>query len=220
VASEPGETPEEGVERFAPTGGRVIGVLGLVLAAGIGLMWLAARDDVSTSVAAAAPVVGVLAWTALLRPRVSASRETLHLRNMLETIHVPLAAVDEIVVRQVLAVRVGEKKLVSPAVGRKLRKVLRAPRPAPFMGPNLPESLDDSVGPSSGTERVQTDIDYVDHVEGRLRDLVSEARARHGITRYSDEAEALARDVRRVPAWPEIAALVLTTGLFVLTLVR
>ena len=64
------------------------------------------------------------------------------------------------------------------------------------------------------TERVPTtDIDYADHVEDRLRDLVAEARERHGIRRYSDEAEALARDVRRAPAWPEIAALVLSAGL-------
>ena len=183
--------------------------------------------SVPAAVAAGALLGGVLVWASLLRPRVSASRETLFLRNMLETIHVPLAAVDELVVRQVLTVRVGEKKYVCPAVGRKLRKVMRAPRPAPLLGPrvtddmvdDLAKATDHALGPSSEPERPATDIDYADHVEDRLRDLVADARERHGIRRYSDEAEALARDVRRRPAWPEIAALVLSAGLLVATLV-
>jgi hypothetical protein len=138
---------------------------------------------------------------------------------MLETIHVPLAAIDELVVRQVLAVRVGEKKFVSPAVGRKLRKVMRAPRPGQIFLPTLPEEMDDAVGPAHPAARVPTSVDYVDHVERRLRDLIAEARSRHGVRRYSDEAEALARDVRREPSWPEIVALVLSTALLIVTLV-
>lgn len=218
MASEPGESPEEGLERFAPTGGRVVGVLGLVMAAAFVALWALDRDAVPAPVATGALVGGVLVWAALLRPRVSVSRETLHLRNMLETVHVPLAAVDELVVRQVLAVRVGERRFVSPAVGRKLRKVMRAPRPTPLLGPAVPDSMDDSLGPTSASVRAPTTIDYVDHVEGRLRERIAEARTRHGVTRYSDEAEALARDVRRAPAWAEIGALVLATALFVLTL--
>ena len=138
---------------------------------------------------------------------------------MLETIQVPLAAIDQVVVRQVLAVRVGEKKFVSPAVGRKLRKVMRGRRPTDMLMPRLPDQIDDGVGPTSGTKPLPTTIDYVDHVEGRLRELVDEARARHGVRPYSDEAEALAAGVRRVPSWPEIGALAATTVLFVVTLV-
>jgi hypothetical protein len=219
VASEPGESSEEDLEHFPPTGGRVVGVAGLVLAVGFVVLWVLDRDAVPAPVAAGAVVGGVLVWSSLLRPRVSVSRETLHLRNMLETVHVPLAAVDELVVRQVLALRVGEKKFVSPAVGRKLRKVIRAPRPTPMLAPPLPDTMDDAVGPASAPERAPTEIDYVDHVEGRIRERIAEARTRHGVRAYSDEAAALARDVRREPAWPEIAALVLTTALFVVTLV-
>lgn len=220
MASEPGGSSADDLESFASTGGRIIGILGLVMAAGFAGLWLADRDGVPAAVGAGALVAAVLAWVSQLRPRVSASRETLHLRNMLETVHVPLAAVDELVVRQVLAVRVGRRRFVSPAVGRKLRKVIRAPRSAQILGPVMPESMVEAVGTSSGTRPVRTNIDYADHVEGRLRELIADARTRHGVTRHSDEAEALARDVRRVPAWPEIVALVLTVGLFVLTLLR
>jgi hypothetical protein len=223
VVSEPGESsaegPEEGLEHFVPTGGRIMGILGLVLVAVVLVLWALDRGAVPAPVAAGALVGGVLVWASLLRPRVSVSRETLHLRNMLETVHVPLAAVDELVVRQVLALRVGERKLVSPAIGRKLRKVVRAPRPTPLLAPPLPDTMDDAVGPSSAPERAPTEIDYVDHVESRIRERIAEARARHGVRAYSDEAAALAREVRRERAWPEIVALVLTTASFVLTLV-
>ena len=220
MPSEPDESAEEAVERFVPTGGRITGVVGLVMAAGVIVLWLVDRDNVPAPVAAGALVGGVLVWASLLRPRVSASRETLFLRNMLETIHIPLAAVDELMVRQVLSVRVGEKKYVCPAVGRKLRTVMRAPRAAPLLSPNMPEDLQVDIGPSSEPDRPATDIDYADHVEDRLHDLVAEARERHGIRRYSDDAEALGRDVRRAPAWPEIVALVVSAGLLVATLVR
>jgi hypothetical protein len=217
VPSEPDESAEEAVEHFAPTGGRITGVVGLVMAAGVVVLWLVDRDSLPAAVAAGAVLAGVLVWASLLRPRISASRETLFLRNMLETIHVPLAAVDDLMVRQVFTVRVGEKKYVCPAVGRKLRKVMRAPRAAPLLSPSMPDDL--QVDPSSEPDRPATDIDYADHVEERVRDLVADARERHGIRRYSDEAEALARDVRRRPAWPEIAALVLSAGILVATLV-
>jgi hypothetical protein len=213
------ESPEDGLEHFAPTGGRVMGVLGLVMAAAFVGLWALNPDDVPAAVAAAALVGGVLVWASLLRPRVSVSRETLHLRNMLDTVRVPLAAIDELVVRQVLMVRVGDKKFVSPAVGRKLRKVLRAPRPGQIFLPTLPDRMDDALGPPDASERVPTTVDYVDHVEGRLRERVTEARTRHGVRAYSDEAEALARDVRRDPAWLEIAALGVAVLLLVVTLV-
>jgi hypothetical protein len=218
VSSEPGESPEEGLERFVPTGGRVVGVVGLVMAAAFVVLWALDRDSVPAPVAAGALVAGVLVWAALLRPRVAVSHETLFLRNMLETVQIPLAAVDELVVRQVLAVRVGNRKFVSPALGRRLRKLIKAPRPTGLLMPALPERMDDPVGGPTEV-RAPTSIDYVDHVEGRIRERVDQARSRHGVTRYSDEAAALARDVRRVPAWPEIGALVLTAGLFVLTLI-
>jgi hypothetical protein len=219
VASEPGESPEEGLEHFAPTSGRILGVLGLLLAAAVLVAWALDRDSVPAAVAAAALAGGVLVWASMLRPRVSASRETLHLRNMLETVRIPLAAIDELLVRQVLTVRVGERKFVSPAVGRKLRKVMGASRRGGMVfGPELSERVPQEFEPVTDPGRPQTDVDYVDHVERRLRDLVAEARTRHGVRAYSDEAEALAAGVHREPAWPEIGALAVAILLLVIAL--
>ena len=49
---------------------------------------------------------------------------------------------------------------------------------------------------------------YADFVEIRVQELVNEDRMRRGIKRFSPEADELAKQVRREPAWPEIAALV------------
>ena len=210
---------DEVIEHFAPTGGRVTGVLGLVLAAAILVLGVVRPADVIAPVMVGAAIGGLLSWTALLRPRVSASAETLYLRTMLQTVVIPLAAVDELVVRQVLAVRVGEKKYVCPGVGRKLRKLLKGPKPGQMFMPNLPESMPDTVGPAKPAAKVATSVDYADHVEGRLRDLVDQARTRHGVTRYSEESLALAAQVRRVPAWVEISGFVALATAFVVTLV-
>ena len=208
-------SPAGTVEHFVPTGGRVSGVLALLLSAAVVVLGLVRPHDVALPVIAGALLGGILAWAALLRPRVSASAETLYLRNMVETVEVPLAAVDELVVRQVLAVRVGEKKFVSPAVGRKLRKVMKVPRPSSLLMPNLPESIGNEPKTS---KKIATEVDYADHVESRLRTLVEDARQRHGVRRYSDEALALAGDVRRRPAWPEIVAIGVLSVVFLLTI--
>ncbi len=213
----PDECPDDAVEHFRPAGGRVIGVWGVLLAMTVVVTWALNRDDVSASVAALALFVGVAVWAALLRPRVSATRETLILCNMLETVHVPLAAVDEMVVRQVLALRVGDKRFVSPAVGRKLRTVMRAPKPNQLIGPRLDDVVPDEFG-KPDPERPVTEVDYVDHVEQRIRELIADAHQRHGVRTDSEEAQALARGVRREPAWPEIGALALTAALCVVTL--
>ena len=49
---------------------------------------------------------------------------------------------------------------------------------------------------------------YADFVEIRVQELVNEDRMRRGVKRFSPEADELAKEVRREPAWPEIAALV------------
>ena len=48
-----------------------------------------------------------------------------HLRNMLDTNVVPLAAIEDVAVRQVLAVRANEKRYVSPAIGNSFFRTIR-----------------------------------------------------------------------------------------------
>ena len=77
---------------------------------------------------AGAVLAAVLAWASMLRPALWATPDHLVMRNMLETVHVPLAAIEQLAVRQVLAVRAGDRRYVSTVVGRPLRKAMRPGR--------------------------------------------------------------------------------------------
>lgn len=191
---------EQEPERFVPSSGRVMGVLGLALAllvVGLGLL------DPDSGIAgwgvATAAAVGVLVWAAVLRPRISLGEDHLELRNMTETVSIPLAAIEELAVRQVTAVRVGDRRFVSPALGKSRRQLNRSERGA---GPGMVQRLRSTPGDA------RTTVDYADFVEERIRRRMEDARTRHRVRPGSAEQLALAGGVRRAPAWPEIGALV------------
>lgn len=199
----PGGAP---VERFRPTSGRVTGVLALGFVGAVVVSGLVdPRHGLPLPVLAAAPVIGVLIWAAMLRPRVWVTEEDLVLRNMLHTVWIPLAAIEQVAVRQVLAVGAGQKRYVSPAVGRSWRQTVRSNRSAG--APPKPV----------GGGRVQT-VAYPDFVEERIRALAEAARARRGVAPRSDEQRALAAGVRRRWARAELAAFVVTGLLFLVSL--
>ena len=177
---------EEKVERFEPTGGRVLGVIALVAAVAVVVIGIVDRDHgYPLSVVLGAAGFGILVWAAMLRPRVWVTEEQLVMRNMLHTVRIPLAAIEQVAVRQVLAVSAGEQRFVSPAIGRSLRQTVKANRKTE---PSATES-------------------YPVFVEERISRLAEDARAQRGVRRFSDEQAALAAGVHRTWAWPEIAGL-------------
>lgn len=190
---------EEPVERFRPTSGRIPGVLALALALAVVVIGVVDRESgFPTPVVAGAAVLGILVWAAMLRPKVWVTEQDLVMRNMLHTLFIPLAAIEQVVVRQVLAVRAGEKRFVSPAIGRSWRQAFRANRAA--RQPTAVES-------------------YPVFVEERIAQLAEDARAKSGVALLSDEQLVLAEGVRRSWAWPEIVALVVASVAFVVALV-
>ena len=169
-------------EKFPPTSGRVMGSLAVLLCAAL-LAYAAFDGDqgLEASVAWAAAFAGIVSYAALLRPGVRVDSDALVLRNMIDTNVVPLASIDEVVVRQVLAVRADEKRYVSPAIGTSF---LRTVRPRPHRG----------GGPA--------ELTYPEYVRDRILHLADGARRRSG--------DADPPRVRRQWAWPEIAGLVVT----------
>lgn len=166
------------VERFHPTSGQVTGWLAVVGSAVVVLAGLAYLDDgFPPWVVGLALLVGVLAWAAMLRPALWATDEHLVMRNLVETVHIRLAAVEEMAVRQVLAVRAADRRWVSTVVGRSWRKAITA-RPS-----------------ASGEAR--EGMAYADFVETRLYDLVDQARLAEGVRPGSKEQLALPDAVRR-----------------------
>jgi hypothetical protein len=186
----PQHDPEHDVvEQFHPTSGRVSGWLTVVMAGAVVVAGLAYLDEgFPPWVLAAALLVGVLAWAAMLRPALWATREHLVMRNLSETVHIRLAAVEELAVRQVLAVRAADRRFVSTVVGRTLRKSLRpGTRPGGL-------ATDAALAPTEG-------MLYADFVENRLHDLVDKARSGAGVRAGSAEQLALPDAVRRERDW-------------------
>ena len=115
------------VERFEPTSGQVTGWMPIGLAAVLAVPGVvSAAEGLPLWVAATGLLVAVLAWAAMIRPALWATHEHLVMRNLVETVHIRLAAVEEMAIRQVLAVRVGERRFVSTVVGRTWRKTLQS----------------------------------------------------------------------------------------------
>ncbi len=190
------------VERFPATGGRVTGIFTMALAAGVVVLAAAERDESwALSLGLAGLTLGATAWASMWRPALSADREHLVMRNMLDTVRLPLASIEQVAVRQVLAVRAGEKRYVSPVVGKSRRKMKRA-----------------EVGGKTELTR-RGEVYYPDFVEERIRSLAGDARTERGIALMSDEQVALAAGVRREWSWPVIAIVLVPLVLFVVSLI-
>ncbi len=175
--------------RFRPSSGLVMGSLAVIAALVVVAIAVADPGAVALEVVAGAVLVGVLGWATMLWPRLSVTTEELVMRNVVETVRVPLAAIEQLAVRQVLAVRAGDKRHVSPALGRSWRKAMVGDQPTT----------------RKDADRPITEVDYVDYVEQEIRDRMERARSAAGVSLLSDEQLALAQRVRREPAWLPIA---------------
>jgi hypothetical protein len=188
---------EDMVEDFRPTSGRISGVLGIGICVATVVLGVAEFDEgFPPALVWAALFAGVLFWAAMLRPRVRVSGSELRMRNMLDTITLPLASIEQIVVRQVLSVRAGDRRYISSAVGKSWRQAMKRDR----------------------ERKHGAEAPYPVFVEERLAQLAENARSQQGIALMSDEQLELARSVRREWAWPEIVLLGFTAVGFVVAL--
>lgn len=190
--------------RFRPTSGRIMGSLSVIAALVVVAIAVGDPGVVPAPVVAGAVLLAVLGWATMLWPRVSVTSEELVLRTTAEQQRLPLAAIEDLAIRQVLAVRVGEKRYVSTAVGKSWRKAMVGDKPAT----------------RKQADRPVTEVAYADYVEQEIRKRMEHARAVAGVGLLSDEQLALAAGVRREPAWLPIGLMaVAVVGLLVSILV-
>lgn len=197
----PERGPDGAVEWFEAPSGRLIGAAGLVFL-GV-LLAVAVLDGLQGKdlpVAAGFGFAATAIWAVLLRPRVGLGPDVLVLRRPLSTITLPLAAIEQVALRQVLAVLVAEKRYVATGLGRSRRSLAR------------------HDGRARGRKDA-SDADYAAFVSERMHARMEDARARAGVALLSDEQLALAAGVRTRPAWPEITLLALTALLWLLGLI-
>lgn len=170
---------EPSVQWFKPTSGRVSGVLGLVGAGVVLVVALMGRAGVEYVVGGL--LFALLVWVTLLRPRVGLRADDLLLRGMVSTTVIPLASVDNVAVRQVLAVWAHGNRYVSAAVGMPYGDIARERR----MGQRVPEEIPGA------------DVKYARHIGDLVEDKARRAR--------SDGRDA--GEVRREWARPELAGI-------------
>jgi hypothetical protein len=205
------EHGDASVEKFAPNGGILTAVIGGLIVLSFVVVWVFDMDAVPLWIPAIALFVGVVLYASTVRPRVLVDQHELVLRNMVSTIYIPLAAVEEVAVQQMMAVRAGGKRYVCAGVGRSLRASLRG---------SAAMRAREQVGGLRGELAAvrEPGMNYADFVELRIQELVNEDRVRRGVKRYSPEADELAGKVRREWARPEIAALAATAVFVVVAL--
>ncbi|WP_139978125.1 hypothetical protein [Nocardioides litoris] len=185
-------------ERFRPSNGRVSGVSAIALGVVVVGFVLADEGDLSWP----AFVFGLLlvgtGWTVFLRPAVSIEGGDLVLRGMLQTVRLPLVAVEHVVVRRVLAVLAFDRRWTSPAISRGRRELRSTDRGT---------ARDGGGGATGGAGAGDV---YGVFVEERIRRAADDARAQAG-------PGADRGVVRREWAWLEIAWLG-ATGVLLLVL--
>jgi hypothetical protein len=183
---------------FDSTSGRVMAVLTALLG-GLAVVAALVSDAYPTAVGAAGLLAVVLAWPAMLRPRVRLDDGFLVLRGMFSTVHLPLAALQSVVVQQVLVATVDDKRYANPGVGRSRFRAMRKPRST--------RDLTMTAVPGEGWTPDEG-ADYADFVEDRIREAAKAAR------RAGDAPTGVRRDW----AWLEIALVAGCVLLLVVTL--
>ncbi|MFZ2013801.1 MAG: hypothetical protein WAV00_08275 [Nocardioides sp.] len=211
------------METFTATNGRVTGVLGLLTTAFIAVMFvISAPARIAVPGVIACLFAVVVLWGAMLRPSVSTTADDLLMRTLFETVTIPLAGIDTVLVRRYLLVRAGGTKYVCPAIGRSLRKTVRSEMKwsggAQVLSPGAAITKDSSVIAASQVKR-KGEIDYADFVEQRILHLAASARAARGIQERSEEEYDLGSQAVRRPFWPVVVALVVLGLAFVVALV-
>jgi hypothetical protein len=192
---------DEQVERFTVWSSKIVGVVGLVAVAVIVLLGVTGvGGDYHPAVYAVCGLIGVMIWVVIIRPEVAIAGDRLVLRNPLNKVGIPLAAIEQIAVRRWVAVRVGDRTLTNAGISRSRRQGVR----------------DDQRKDVTGIEIAA--LSYGAIVERRIQRQAEEARDRQGIKLHSDEQLALAADVRKTWAWPEIATLAVLSVAVVVTM--
>lgn len=215
------EQQTDELQRFRSTNGRAMGALGLALCAAVAVVFVVYESPhVAVAGVLGCLILATLVWLAMLRPSVAASATELRLRTLLETVTIPIASIDTVVVRRYLLVRSGGRRYICPAISRPLRKTIRSEMrwgSQQLLSPGVSEER--LAGGSLQTQVDRNELSYPDFVELRIGQLAAHDRARRGIGERSEEEYDLGSHVVRRTAWPELGLLAVLALAFVVALV-
>jgi hypothetical protein len=209
ASSRPSTERSTPVERFKPTGGVFVGYAGLAAAAlALGYVLLFVHTVTGLQVALGAVFFGAVVWVTQVRPRATAYPRHVVLKNSVRDAHVPLAAVDEVAMGQMLNLWVGDERFVCIGIGQSLREDLKTRRRKQDVtgGGNRLSQLTLMAERASTDERAMS---YQTFVVTRLEELVEQAKR--------EPAPGAHPPARYVVAWPEVGVLAATGLAFLLS---
>lgn len=200
----------------------MLGYSSLAVIAGL-LVFIAVDVHTTTGLRLATGLLfaAVAIWVTQLRPRATAYADVLHLRNSLRDSTVPLAAIEEVSVRRMLNVWVGERRYVCIGIGTPLRRMVKGSGRGASSLLGF-DRLEDYTERSTPLLPDQSAMTYPEFVELKIADLVRDAKqaaASRGGPAGGSAEEAVTTPPRHSWAWPEIIALAGTGLAFVLSLV-
>lgn len=205
-----GTKPDAPIVRFRPTNGFIIGYTGLAMCAfAVAYVAVSVHTLTGLRVGLGFALAGVVAWVSLLRPRAAVFPGVLRLKNALLDLEIPLALIDAVTVRQTLNVWVGEHRYVCVGIGRSRQSMFKSNRRGVAMlfgMERLQKYAEDADRPAND----QTGMLYETYVVTSIEELVEDARKKL-------DGEPPRGRVRRLPAWPEIAVLVVLAVAFAVT---
>jgi hypothetical protein len=189
-------TGRKPVQKFKPTSGRAIGLIGIAVM-GVLLLYVAIteHDVFALRVSLGLAIVALVIWMTMLRPRAEAYDDSLVLHNMASDVRLPMRDIDAVVVRHMLNVWIDEDRYVCVGIGRSTRSMINRKSPGPMALLGVDQSEERlRQGQSS---KIGAGAEYANFVETRIDGLARAARR-----------DALdAPPVRRTWAVPELAAL-------------
>lgn len=123
MSHEPATAP---IERFKPTGGRLLGIVGLVILALLAIAFVSGGWDLQAALGVAAVAfLAVLVVAALVRPVIRAYPDHLLLRNAWTDVRLAWHGIEDVDVRQTLRVFVDGKRYHGVAIGKSTRGLLK-----------------------------------------------------------------------------------------------
>ena len=202
------------VERFKPTSGHFFGYVGIAGALfALGYVLLFVHTMTGLRIALGAVFFGVLVWMTQVRPRATAYPQHVVLKNSVRDAYVPLGAVDEVAIGQMLSLWVGETRYVCIGIGNTLRNDFKERRRGMLeeaeIGTSRFSELKRKADLANLDERAMS---YQTFVVTRLEELVEEAKREHA--RLQTEPLAPHHQV----AWPLVGVLAVTGLAFVVSL--
>ena len=207
---------ERVLERFKPTTGLFVGVVGLLIATfTLGYVVLSVHTTVGLRLGLGAVFGAVVVWVSQLRPRVTAYTRDLHLKGSLRDARVPYVLIDEVTMAQTLNVWVGGRRFMCIGIGKSLgsdiRQRAKKERQGSLLGTSRSREFSERAEVAAPD---QTAMSYHTFVVTRIEELVDQAKRE--LRRRGESTEGLA--VTRPYAVPEIVALTATGVAFVVSL--